>query len=179
MRKNKILFLIKNKMSIVSKETLFNYSTAIVGLEGELLSYQMNLDDINSKITVLENAIGYNELTSAALTVLLNEKNRLIELINNLQLLLTELNTISNLDEEIKDQLYYFYTAGEFPHIEFMVKMPFNYITALNDPIIQELLTDTVNGSEIKVATAKLVFEKYQIFEAHRSNLIKLYRYLD
>lgn len=164
---------------LVAEEVLFDYSLGITGLSAELTNYQTELADINAQIATLQSATGYNTVVAPALTQLAKQQSFLITVITDLQETIAELNALANLDSEIKDQLYYFYTVLECSHVEFMVRMPFNYTIALADEVILNLLEDETNTHEVKVATAKLVFEKYPVSASHQRSLVKLYRYLE
>ncbi len=164
--------------ALVLEAELFDYSLGIAGINDEITAYQAQLDTVNAQITVLQTAIGYTGLISPGLSALISQQTELTNIINDLQTVITELTTISNLDSTTKDQLYYFYTVLACDNVEFMVRMPFNYVSALADPVIQQLLADTTNTSNAKIAMAQLVFENYQISKDHQKSLVKLYRYL-
>lgn len=163
---------------LVPQATLFDYSSAITGLSNDIASSQSDLAGVNSKIALLQSAVGYDSVTSPALAGLINQQSQLTTTIDDLQATLTEITAITNLDSNTQGQLYYFYTVIGGSYVDFMVRMPFNYETALVDPAIVALLSDTTNSADAKTAVAGLVFGNYPIFSAHIRSLISLYRYL-
>lgn len=166
-------------MNLIPQNNLFNYSSVIAGFtNNELASYQAEVRSLDADIMLLQNTSGYNAITSPAITSLITRRDKLLLLISNIEEVITEITAISNLPDNIKDQLYYFYTVVSPLYTDFMIRLPFNYTVALSDPVILQLLTDNTNNSDAKTAAAKLVYDKYKINAEHRSSLLKFYRYL-
>lgn len=162
---------------LVSEETLFDYSASIAGISNSIAISQQTLDDVNTQITLLQTATGYSDVTAPALNDLLNQQANLTYTISELQAVLDEITGLYNLDSDTQDQLYYFYTVVDVSHVDFMVRMPFNYETALVDPTIVALLSDTTNTADTKTAIAQLVYQNYPIFPDHLRALTEIYRY--
>lgn len=164
--------------SVVSPEVLFDYSSALIGLSNEISQNQIELDAVADELIVLQNATGYDELVVIAIKELQDLEGSLTLIINDLQAVYNEINSLLNLDSSEKDKLYYYYSILGVGHKEFMVRMPFNYSLALADPVILDLVADSTNSSQAKIALAKLVYQNYQINSEHIGALSRLYRYL-
>jgi len=162
---------------LVSEQTLFDYSASITGISNSITMSQQALDSINAQITLLQTATGYSDITAPALNDLLNQQTNLTSTISELQAVLDEITALYNLDSGTQDQLYYFYTVVDVSHVDFMVRMPFNYEAALADPTIIALLSDTTNSAGTKTAIAQLVYQNYPIFAGPLRALTEIYRY--
>lgn len=163
---------------LVSESTLFDYSNAIANLDSQINSAYDELGAVIAQIALIESVDGYSSLVSAALDDLLLQENDLNNLIAELQTVQTELIDITTLPSATKDQLYYFYTVLACDYHDFMVRVPFNYQAALNDPTIIALLNDTANSAEVKNALALLVYQNYPIYPDHLPTLIRMYPFL-
>ncbi len=177
------LFLVQNALQAYSADPvpqsqLFDYSAAIIGFSNEIIATQEQLDLINAQLAMLQSIAGYGEVVTPAINSLMSQQVALFAAITDLQSVLNEMTNIMNLDTETQAQLYYFYTVLRCSYIEFMLRMPFNYQSALADPTILVLLTDSTNSSDAKKIVAELIYQNYPVSLAHIHSLARLYSYI-
>lgn len=156
-------------------DTAFDFAAIISGLNTYLAGIQASLDGVNAEIATLENVVGYQDVVAPDLVNLNTGKSNLESIISSINAVIAEINIITGLSAEIKEQLYYFYTVLGVQDRDYMTRMPFNWQTALSDPDIVALVADTTNPSPAKVAVAKILYQRYPINAEHIRTLVKFY----
>lgn len=160
----------------MSFDTEFDYAVVVTAIGDEKTRIQANLDVNNAELALLQAATDYSSTTASRITSLNEEIARQTAIIAQHDEVLAEIAIIQALDSTTKDTLYYFYTVVTPGKADFMAKMPFNYSTALADPVIVALQADTTTPAESKTAVAKLIYGNTRMSPNHIHSLICIYR---
>jgi hypothetical protein len=164
---------------MASFDDVFNYDNAITGLTNDISTDQNTLQQLQTELGTYT-AMGdeWASITAEKISELQVEIERLQNLITLEQETLTEIQSIVALPSDQKQTLYTIFLSLNEVREMYMIRIPFNVQTALADPDVIKLLTDTSLDSASKKLLASLLYQKYQINSAHTRPLMNAYRYL-
>jgi len=143
----------------------FNYHAMIIAYQNRINIIREDLDATTTELNGLQSATDptYSEILKNIISILQNKIDSLNSLSLRFTEIIDEINAILNLPQEVKDNLYYFYTViGNSNKEDFMSRILFNYQDILRDPVILALIEDTKTSLEVKKVIAKLCYDKYQ-----------------
>ena len=151
----------------MSFDSTFDYSGVVNGVTNDLNTYSAQISDLNVQIASIQSATAYSTVAAVVnyISTLTNQAAFYQNRVAQINELLTEITSIQGQTAEIKTTLYYFYTVLSTTGVslmDFMSKLPFN-LTALNDPIIQQLVADTTTPNDVRVSVAKALYGNYNV----------------
>jgi len=160
-------------------DSTFNYTKAIAGLNKSNQNDKANLEVIQAELDDYNTAgSAWSALTKNRVDQLTFEQKRINAIILQRTEVINEMNAIAALSQANKAALYTMYAACGDSVTGFMLRMPFNIQTALADPDVNNLLSDTTLTSQVKSRLAKLTYVKYNVNSEHSQALAESQRYL-
>ena len=151
----------------------FDYTPLVNKLNKLIVEYQDNVTKLTEDKSSIEQTV-YSEVLEYQLEKLEKEIKKNTSNIEKCQETITEINNIQNLSVEEKGMLYYFWTVLEVDKIDYMMKIPFNYVEPLASNAITQLVNDEVTSKEVKTKIAKFIYKKYNIDSRHSRQLLLL-----
>lgn len=160
-------------------DNIFNYDKAISGLTNDISADQNYLQQMQTELGIyVSMGDEWASITTEKISELQSEIERLQTLITLEQETLNEIQAIIALPSDQKQTLYTIFLSLSEVTEMYMIRMPFNVQTALADPNVIKLMTDTSLNTESKKLLASLLYQKYQINSIHLRPLMNVYKYL-
>jgi hypothetical protein len=145
----------------MSFDTEFDYTNVLSIVTEKISSAENTLTELQNQKDLLLSAPTYSSVVQTTIDNLTLQISALTNDISDMNAVSTEINNVANLSSTDKDTIYYFYTVVGNSRRSFMAKTLFNYLTALADPNISNLMADITTDPAAKTSVAKVIYDSY------------------